>query len=118
MYSLVILTAMSATSGLFGGGGCHTGFCGRPVITYAPTCGPKYVVSGCSQGYVCPAPVAAPAPVVAPAPAPSAQAVPAPAMTQMQAYPVAPPAYHAAYFAPSHYFTAAPACASGNCAAR
>src|SRR4051794_10917907 len=98
MHQLVLLTAMSVTSGLFGGGGCHTG----PRGGSAASCGPMYVVTGCYQGYACPSPP--PAPIAAPAPAPASapqaapakpapQAVPAPpapAAPQAQAYPAAP----------------------------
>jgi hypothetical protein len=120
MHQLVLLTAMSVTSGLFGGGGCQTGFCGRP----AASCGPMYVVTGCYQGYVCPSP--APAPIAAPAPAPQAapapapqaapaktapQAVPAPpapAAPQAQAYPAAPTVNRAAYYYPTYYYPGTP----------
>jgi hypothetical protein len=113
MHQLVILTALTATSGLFGGGsGCHGGgMCGggrqmfghhaAPQACYS---GPRYVVSGCQQGYG--AGYAAPAPAYAPAPAPATpQAAPAP-----QA---------AAYYYPSYYYgapaAAAPSCPNGNC---
>src|SRR6185437_12042918 len=104
MHQLVILTALTATSGLFGGGsGCHGGgICGggrqmfshhaAPQACYA---GPRYVVSGCQQGYAGGCATPAPAPAYAPAPAPA----PAPATPQ-----AAPAPQAAAYYYPSYYY--------------
>jgi hypothetical protein len=114
MHQLVILTALTATSGLFGGRShCQTGQCGRPA--WGGHAAPRYVVSGCSQGYAggcAPAAVAAPAahaPVYAPAP----QMVTAPAYR-------AQAAQAATYTYPSYYYSAgAPAtCPNGACARR
>ncbi len=85
MHQLVILAALTTTSGLFGGG-CQSGGCGRPHLM--SWCAPRtashspcttYVATGHSRGYVsgcstCPTAVATPAP--APAPAPAAPAPP------------------------------------------
>jgi hypothetical protein len=92
MHQLILLTAMTATSGLFGQGGCNTGWCGRPMMMSwcAPrtACAPcsTYTVGGHWQGYACggtyatAAPVAAAvaAPPMAPAAAPQAAPAVAP----------------------------------------
>src|SRR5262249_46641322 len=45
MHQLVILTALTATSGLFGGhGGCYTGGCARPTWNW---CAPRTNCSPC-----------------------------------------------------------------------
>lgn len=117
MHQLVILTALTATSGLFGGHGRGPkSHCGRPQMSrhaasvYAPApCAPTQMASGCSQGYGYPAPVAAPAHAPAPAPymAPP-QAAPQAMAPQAMSY----PSY---YSAPS---AMAPSCPGGNCARR
>src|SRR3954467_9515434 len=99
MHQLVILTALTATSGLFGGHGRgQRSFCGRPQMSHhaAPACAPTYAVSGCSQGYGCTTPMAA---------------APAPYMAAPQAAPQAM-APHATYY-PSYY--AAPAAMAPSC---
>jgi hypothetical protein len=113
MHQLVILTALTATSGLFGGGGGggmfgggHRG-CGRPAMSchQAPACGPRYMVTGCSQGYAYPAHQA---PMAAPVHAPAPASPQAPAM--------APPPPPQAAFYPSYYFSSGtPGCSGGNC---
>jgi hypothetical protein len=95
MNPIILMTAMTATSGLFGGGRqCTTGQCGRayaaPVRSYAATC-----QTGSCGGYVAaPAPqyhrVAAPAPQVATVAAPQAVAAPAPRYFTVQSYYYAP----------------------------
>ena len=97
MHQIVLLTAMTATSGLFGGGRhCKTGQCGAPMAyhqAYAP-------VSACQPGAPCGGSYAAPTPVPQAAPAPQAAYAPAPR----------------AAFYPSFYAApATPACAGGNC---
>jgi hypothetical protein len=96
MYHLVILTAMTATSGLFGGGGCYRGYgqCGgmmgwRHAGVYAPSYSycHTYAVGGRYRGHVahcttgCPTPApahaAAPAPSSTPATTPAAEPTPA-----------------------------------------
>jgi hypothetical protein len=143
MYHLVILTAMTATSGLFGGGGCYRGYgqCGgmmgwRHAGVYAPSYSycHTYAVGGCYRGHVahcttgCPTPApahaAAPAPSSTPATpaaeptpatAPSAPAVSSPPPPQTRVAPVAPRVVRAGYYYPSYYYSAAPGCANGNC---
>ena len=91
MHSIVLLTAMTATTGLFGGhrqartAGCQTGQCARPAaVAYAPaTCR----TGNCPTAYA--------------APAPAAYAPAAPAVT-----------YQSAYYPP------AASCATGTCPRR
>ena len=91
MHSIVLLTAMTATTGLFGGHrqartACQGGQCARPAaVAYAP--------ATCRTGN-CPTAYAAPVQAAAYAPA-------APAMT-----------YRSAYYPP------AANCATGNCPRR
>ena len=102
MHSIVLLTAMTATSGLFGG---HHGranscgaACGRPArVAYAPVatcrtgnCGTASYAPAAHYGYA-PAPYAAPQHVAAPAPT-----------TYMT----------------SNYYAPASSCATGNCPRR
>jgi hypothetical protein len=123
MHQIIFLTALTATSGLFGGGRpCAGGRCGVPTqgyAAYAPSYAPSY---GCQPGTACAAPapqaygcqpgtacaVRAPqAPVYAPQ---------APAYAPTQAYAPAPAvqAPRAAFY-PSSYYPSAPACAGGAC---
>src|SRR4051794_39164386 len=105
MHSIVLLTPVTATSGLFGGGRPRkTSSCGaayaRPAhVAYAQA--PSCQTGGCGTSYAPPAYAAAPAP--APMQAPAAYA-PAPQAA------AAPAAYSSYYFP-----TAATSCASGNC---
>ena len=122
MHQLVILTALTATSGLFGGGGhCQTGQCARPA--WSGYAAPRYVVSGCSQGYVggC-APVAVAAPAAhAPATLPllrrSMATAPAPAPAPVYRAPVM---QARTYSYPSFYYSAAATgtCPNGDCPRR
>ena len=104
MHSIVLLTAMTATTGLFGGhrqartAGCAGGQCARPAaVAHTP---PMYApASGCSTGQCAPAPRA-----YAPAPAHATYAQ-APAMT-----------YRSAYYPPAS--NAPSSCATGNCSGR
>jgi hypothetical protein len=102
MHQIVLLTALSATTGLFGGGRqCRTGYCGSSVTRpayYAP-------VSTCRTG-TCPRTYAA-APVAAPQAAPAA----APPQT---AY--AQPRRVASYY--SYYYPTQSTCPGGNCPRR
>jgi hypothetical protein len=132
MHSLAILTALTATSGLWGHGGCNTGGCGRPLMSW---CAPRaacarpcntYMVTGHWRGYVgacgtCPtAAAAAPAPAPAPAPqAAPAAPVPPPPPAAAQVYPAAPRVARAAYYYPSFYsYPATQTCPGGNCPRR
>jgi hypothetical protein len=95
MHQLVILTALTASTGLFGGGKHHRGSCGQ----VAGSCYASAPMTGCgTTGYSYPA-YSAP---VAPAP----QAAPAPQ--------TAPMVHPTAYTAPSYYYPPS-ACAGGNC---
>jgi hypothetical protein len=109
MHQIVILTALTATSGLFGGGRhCTSGGCGYPAMgysAYAPMQG-----YGCQPGAACGLP-AAPAPmgsypVAPPAPYPTAAYPAAPAVPQ---------APRTAYYPTTYYPTAMPSCAGGAC---
>ena len=124
MHHLVILTAMTMTGGLFGGGRCHTGQCGRPAMmswshgggcgTSACQSGSMYAVSGSYQGYVVPAP----APAAAPAPAPQSVPVPPPAAAAPQTQAMPQTVRRGVMYYPSYYYSAAPACPNGNCPRR
>lgn len=117
MHSIVLFTAMTATSGLFGGhrqvatSGCAGGSCARPAaVAYsAPsacqtgTCGTSY---GYGYRYAAPTGYAAPAPAQY-APAPTAYAAPAPA-----AYSPAPAVSYNSYYYP------AATCTTGSCPRR
>jgi hypothetical protein len=101
MHSILLLTAVTATSGLFGGARhCKTGQCGtsyaRParVATAPASC----QTGNCGTSYA--------PPVQAYAPAPRAYA-PAPQMT-------AAPAAYSSYYTPA----VAGSCATGNCPRR
>lgn len=88
MHQIVLLTALTATSGLFGGGRHHAA--GRYGPAYAPTCGSAQA----------PCQAARYAPAYAPAPAPVA------------------PAPQAAYYQSNYYAPAPAPCATGNCPGR
>ncbi|AGA27298.1 hypothetical protein [Singulisphaera acidiphila] len=111
MHQLILLTALTATSGLFGGGRqqCGTGRCGRPTVGFS-ACAPQQQYaqpqfSACQPGTAC----GTAAPAAYPAYAPQAP------IAAPQAYAPAPQA--AAY--PSYYYpTAASSCAGGSCARR
>lgn len=109
MHSIVLLTAMTATSGLFGGGrhhqatysyapaaNCQSGRCGT-VATYAPA-------TTCQNGR-CPAPAYTAAPVAAPVYAPAPRMAAAPAYN-----------YNAYYYPAAT--AAAPTCTTGTCPRR
>jgi hypothetical protein len=132
MHQILLITALTATSGLFGGGRHYgRGHCGYPTVgcyapvyshapAYAPSCAPcggsaapAFSYAAPAQSYAAPTPQAAPA-AQAPA-APAKQAPSAPPAPQASA-PAAPP-IQAAYY-PSFYYPAAPGCANGNCARR
>ncbi len=111
MHSIVLLTALTATSGLFGGRHCGTNQCGRPA--WGQHCGARQVCQAPVYYYApqqC-APCAAQRPVVVPAP----QAAPAPQKTtpapQAAFVPMARPVYYTA----GYYYNAAPTCATGTC---
>ncbi len=89
MHAIVLFAAMTATSGLFGGR--HQ----KATHTYAPA-------TTCQSGRCGTPATYAPAPVYAPAQA----AAPAPRMA------AAPATYR------SYYYSAAPACTTGNCPRR
>jgi len=127
MHQLVILTALTATSGLFGGHG-HGG-CGRPRLlswcapktACASPCGPTYhhayapTCATCPTAAPAPAPAAAPAPQAAPAPPPP----PAPPAPTTQVAPAAPRVARAAYYYPAYYrYPATQTCPNGNCPRR
>jgi hypothetical protein len=111
---IVLLTALTAASGLFGGGRqCSTGNCGGSWTYAAPTMAQVQaplaapLPTAYSSGYAGYAPgtyaYPAPAAYAPPAPAPAAYYVPqAPRMA----------------YAPSPYFYPAPACATGSCPRR
>ncbi|WP_406695381.1 hypothetical protein V5E97_30590 [Singulisphaera sp. Ch08] len=119
MHQIILLTALTATSGLFGGGRqqCGTSRCGRPTLGFSAFAPQQRFaqpqISACQPGTACgtTAPAAYPtyaapqAPVAAPqAPVAAPQA------------PIAAP-QAAAY--PSYYYpTAVSSCAGGSCAAR
>jgi hypothetical protein len=139
MNSMLLLTALTATSGLFGGGGCYRGYgqCGGMMAWgHAPryACGSTYMASGCYRGYAAqcrtgyPAPAAAPVPAHTPAPSatpattPSTTTPATPSATppQTRVVPVAPRVAQAGYYYPSYYYSAAyysaaPTCPNGNC---
>ena len=109
MNSLVLLTAITATSGLFGGhkSACGTAKCGRPAMarhhSYAAPVSTCYTGSCTSYAapamhYGTPTPQAMPTPV-----APSKSAAAAPAMAP------------ATYYVQSYYYTPASPCANGQC---
>ncbi len=93
MHQIILLTAMTATSGLFGGGRatCASGTCG---MTYAPA--PAY--STCAPGTPCGG-------YVQQAPAPQQYYYPYPA-AQPQAAPMAPPQAMApqGYYPTAYYY--------------
>jgi hypothetical protein len=123
MHQIVLLTALSATTGLFGGGRqCSGGGCGMPMM-YQPVYASPYAYGGCQGGMGCggaqfaypqapayaapqaapqaaPAPASKAAPQAAPAPAPPAAPAPAAA--------VVPQGFH-----PAHVFTTAPTWGGG-----
>lgn len=137
MHQLVILTALTATSGLFGGH-CQSGGCGGARMmrwgaprTACATPYNMYVVSGYRHGYAagcatCPtaaAPAAAPQAVPAPAPAPAtsapAPAPPAPPAPTTQYGTWRPQVARAGYYYPSYYgYATSGTCPNGNCARR
>jgi hypothetical protein len=107
MHQIVLLTALTATSGLFGGGRhCRTGQCGTPAPAYhayAPvsTCQPG---TACAGSYAAPMAHRAPVYSAPQAPAPQTAYAPAPQATTY---------YPSFYSAP-----AATSCATGNCPRR
>jgi hypothetical protein len=109
MHQIVLITALSATTGLFGGGRtCRSGQCGSYYTArhayYAP-------VATCRTG-ACPQVYAA-APAAAPQAAPVAAApAPAPAATYQTAV---RPAMRTAY---SYYYPTQSYCPNGQCARR
>ena len=133
MHQILLITALTATTGLLGGGRHGgRGHCGHPTVgcytpmyshtmAYAPSCAPCGGYAAPTQGYAAPSPQAAPAAQAPAAPAkqvpaaPAKQAPVAPPTPQASA-PTAPP-IQAAYY-PSFYHPAAPGCANGNCARR
>ena len=102
MYQLVLLTAMSATTGLFGGKRCQSG--PAMVAPARPACSTCATAPAYPYGYG-----------VTPASAPMAPAqgyYPAPqAVPQAQAMAPAPVSMTSYYYAPG-------GCANGNCAVR
>jgi hypothetical protein len=109
MHQIVLLTAMTATTGLFGGGRSHctTGRCGQAAPVYS-TCQPG---TACANGgYYYAAPRVAAAPTYAPGYA-------APQAPRVAAAPVARPAAPATAYYPSYYYptTATANCPNGTC---
>ena len=100
MQALILLTAMTATGGLFGGGKC-----GKPA--FAPR-GHHGRIVGVNTG--CGATMAAQAPAYY-APAPTPQVAPAP----QQGYYAAPTAPMVSY---NSFYSGGAACATGNCPRR
>lgn len=103
MHSVLLLTALTATSGLFGGGRqCTSGNCGSPAVYY--TYAPRYynVQAPCAT---CPAS----APQAAPVPQAAAPAV------QPAAVPQAPAAPVGYYYGAGYYYPTAATCPTGNC---
>ncbi|SIO59633.1 hypothetical protein SAMN05444166_6123 [Singulisphaera sp. GP187] len=111
MHQLILLTALTATSGLFGGGRqqCGTSRCGRPTLGFS-ACAPRQQCaqpqpqfSACQPGTACG--------TAAPAAYPTYAAPQAPV--------AAPQAAPQAAFYPSFYGPAgASNCAGGSCARR
>ncbi len=100
MHSLVLMTALSATTGLFGGGHGKAKHCGRPAAGVQAVSAP---VSSCQSQASCgtsPMPQYAPPAMMAPAPQP--MAAPQPIY----------PGHLSYYAAPTH------TCAGGSCARR
>lgn len=117
MHQIILMTALTATSGLFGGGrapSCASGTCGMayaaaPSYATAPTCAPGTACGGYVQ--------AAPMPVPQQNyyyQAPSAQPQAVPATPQA---PVAPPQVMApqGYYYPTAAYYPASSCAGGTC---
>jgi hypothetical protein len=101
MHQIVLLTALSMTGGLFGGGRhCQTGHCGRPAWGHH-----RVVAQPCAY------PAGAPCVAGAPQAQPIAQAAP-------QAPLQAAANYHSYYNNPAAYYPAVSGCASGNCPRR
>ncbi len=112
MHQIVLLTAMTATSGLFGGGrACKSGHCGSYAAAPAAYAPAAPCASGrCGSGYSY-APYAQPmtygyAPTHAYAPAPAYSYAPTPQVA------AAPTGYT------SYYYPPASSCATGNCPRR
>lgn len=102
MHQIVLLTALTATSGLFGGGrasSCASGSCG---MTYAPA--PSY--AACAPGTPCGGYAQAPAP-----------------QPQYYYYPAPAPQHHGApqamapraYYPSAYYYRPTGNCAGGTC---
>ncbi len=117
MHQIVLLTALTATTGLFGGGrsSCGPRGCGMPTTGYS-ACAPSYGQSygyGASYGYSCQPGTPCGAPVYsqgATYAAPQQAPVSAP-----MAPPKVAPAPQAAYY-PSYYsYPTTSGCAGGNC---
>ena len=108
MNGLILLTAMSATGGLFGGHQARTVCVGGSCGTM--TAAPARVAYAAAPVQSMPAPVQyyayAPTPQAAPAPAPAPQQV---------YYPTAPVAPMVSY---QSYYSVGSACATGNCPRR
>jgi hypothetical protein len=122
MHSIILLTTMTVTSGLFGGGRhCGTGHCGQPTwgqacvapvsysqppyYNYNQPCASCAAPTDAASAYA--APQAAPAPQMAASP--PSQAAPQAALAPQAGY------YNAAAY---YYYPAAPACPTGNCPSR
>lgn len=135
MHQIILLTALTATSGLFGGGRqqCGTSRCGRPTVGFS-ACAPQRQYaqpqySACQPGTACGV-AAAPAAYAQPqysacqpgtacgvAAAPATYAAPQAPVAAPQA-PVAAAVPQAAAY-PSFYYPAGVSnCAGGNCARR
>lgn len=120
MHQIVLLTALSATTGLFGGGRHHGGCGGAYAAPAYTTCAPTVAYAapkahcglrGFRRSASCGAPAPCAAPVTYAAPAPCA----APAACGSVAYPTVTAAPQAQPYA-AHYYAPATTCAGGSCA--
>ena len=116
MHSIVLLTAMTATTGLFGGhrqartASCSSGSCARPAaVAYAPTSSCQTGQCGQPSGYAYAQPAYAPTAYAQPTYAPTSYAPPAYAYAQA----ARPMTYNSYYYPPTQA-----SCATGNCPRR
>lgn len=118
MHSIVLLTALSATTGLFGGGHGKAKHCGRLGARGHCVSAPAPVSHYQPQPNCGTAPLAQYPPTTPMGPAPQMMAPPMQAAAPHMQVPQTAYSGYQSYYAPPAYNTPAPSCAGGTCARR